>query len=174
MPSRTSALGRAPATSARPPDLAKGAASLAAYRIFISTSVRVSQNVRARESLALPALSSKPSPGRGSSTSMSVMSPLCQRLLAGVILYAVALGDEHREGVGAGQLLVLGDVDVLCRYDVLTLQFGSTTVSCIRTQFLTTAPFLIFAAAEQHAVLNGALDDAAVSQQAVLDRTALR
>ncbi len=24
-----------------------------------------------------------------------------------------------------------------------TLQFGSTTVSCIRTQFLTTAPFLI-------------------------------
>ena len=35
---------------------------------------------------------------------MSVMSPLCQRFAGGGILYAVALGDEHREGVGAGQL----------------------------------------------------------------------
>ena len=34
-PSLTRALGREPATSARPPDLAKGVASEAAYRIFI-------------------------------------------------------------------------------------------------------------------------------------------
>ena len=34
-PSLTSALGREPATSARPPDFAKGVASEAAYRIFI-------------------------------------------------------------------------------------------------------------------------------------------
>ena len=41
IPSLTSALGSAPATSARPPDLANGAASLAAYKIVISTSTQM-------------------------------------------------------------------------------------------------------------------------------------
>ena len=84
---------------------------------------------------------------------MSVMSPLCQRFAGGGILYAVALGDEHREGIGAGQLLVLGDVDVLVGDDVLHIAVWLNNGILHQDAVLDNSALLDLAAAEQHTVL---------------------
>ncbi len=55
----------------------------------------------------------------------------------------VLLLHVHREALGAGQLLAGSDLHVLIGDNAIQLSaIGSTTVSCMSTQFLTTAPFL--------------------------------
>ena len=88
------------------------------------------------------------------------------------LLYAVVLGDEYREGIGAGQLLACGDVDVLVRDHILYTAIGLHNGILHQDTVFDDSTLLDLAAAEQHAVLDGALDDAAISQQAVLDGAA--
>ena len=81
----------------------------------------------------------------------------------------VALLNVDGEALGAAQLLVGGDADVLVRHDAVKLDASLHHGVLHQDAVLDDGTLLDLDTAEQHTVLDGALDDAAVGQQGVAD-----
>ena len=79
----------------------------------------------------------------------------------------VLLLHVHREALGAGQLLAGGDLHVLISNNAVQLGIGFHNGVLHEHAVLDDGTLLDLDAAEQHAVLHRALDDAAVGQNGV-------
>ena len=80
----------------------------------------------------------------------------------------VVLLHVNREALGAGQLLASGHADILVGDDALQLRIGFHDGVLHQDAVLDDRTLLDLDAAEEHTVLDRALDDAAVGQQRVL------
>ncbi len=81
----------------------------------------------------------------------------------------VLLLDVDGEALGAGQLLACGDLDVLISHNAIQLGIRFHHRILHQDAVLDDGTLLDLDTAEQHTVLDGALDDAAVGQQGVAD-----
>ena len=81
----------------------------------------------------------------------------------------VVLLDVDREALGAGQLFAGGDLHVLIGNDAVQLHVGLDHGILHQDTVLDHSTLLDLDAAEEHAVLHGAFDDAAVGQNGIHD-----
>ena len=79
----------------------------------------------------------------------------------------MVLLNVNREALSAAQLLVCGDADILVRHDAVQLSARLHHGVLHQDAVLDDGTLLDLDAAEQHAVLHRALDDAAIGQNGV-------